>query len=65
MNPWGIGLLLFGWSAAMYLTGYYMAKHYWHERGYMDGQEAADRYVRDRVRAAMAAQPRLGRVNRE
>lgn len=53
------------WSVVMYLLGYLMAKHYWHERGYMDGQEAVDRFMRDRARVQQNAVPRLGRADRE
>lgn len=46
---WGwviVALVLSG----VYLLGYKMAKGYWYERGYYDGQDAADRYIRNRTR---------------
>ena len=49
MDWWGwviVALVLSG----VYLLGYKMAKGYWYERGYYDGQDAADRYIRNRTR---------------
>lgn len=64
-NQWAVVAAIAGWSVLMYLVGYIMAKHYWHERGFLDGQEATDRYLRDRQRVQANAVPRLGRVDRE